>query len=82
MRGPILELFEDGVNDLVGLALPAEIGGEEPALQQDRVDGLVDPGGLLGVSQMRQEEGGGPDGGDGVGDTLAFDVGGGSVNAI
>lgn len=77
-----LELFENGVDDLVGLALAAEIGGKEPALEEDRVDGLVDTSGLLGMSQVRQEQGCRSNGGDRVGDTLTLDVRSGAVNAI
>ena len=76
-----LELFKDRVDDFIGLALAAEVGSKEPALEEDRVDGLVDSSGLLGVSQVRQEESGRSDSGDGVGDTLTFDVGSGPVNA-
>ena len=75
-----LELFKDRVDDFIGLALAAEVGSKEPALEEDRVDGLVNSSGLLGVSQVRQEEGSRPDGGDRVGNTLTFDVGSGSVN--
>jgi hypothetical protein len=80
--GSNLELFEDGVDDLVGLALAAEIGGKEPALEEDRVDGLVDASGLLGMSQVRQEQGCRSNGGDRVGDTLTLDIRSGAVNAI
>ena len=76
-----LELFKDRVDDFIGLALAAEVGSKEPALEEDRVDGLVNSSGLLGVSQVRQEESGRSDSGDGVGDTLTFDVGSGPVNA-
>jgi hypothetical protein len=64
------------------LSLAAEIGGKEPALEEDRVDGLVDTSGLLGMSQVRQEQGCRSNGGDRVGDTLTLDVRSGAVNAI
>jgi hypothetical protein len=49
-----LELFEDGIDDLVGLALPAKIGSQVLALEEHRVDSLVDTGSGLGVSKVRK----------------------------
>jgi hypothetical protein len=52
-----LQLFEDGIDDLVGLALAAEIRRQVLAFQEYRVDSLVDTGSGLSVSKMRKQKG-------------------------
>jgi hypothetical protein len=56
----LLQLVDDGVDDLVGAALAAQIGSRDLAFEQDAVDGGVDPSGRGGVAQVGQEQCSGP----------------------
>lgn len=55
-----LQLLDDGVNDLVGAALAAQIGSNNLAFEQDAVDGSVDPGSWGSVAQVGQQQSSGP----------------------
>lgn len=57
----LLQLVNDGVNDLVGAALAAQVWGRDLAFEQDAVNGGIDPGSRGGVAQVRQQQSSGPD---------------------
>ena len=58
-----------------------EISSDDSTLREDLVDSGVDPGSGSVVSEVSEHESGGSDGGNRVGESESFDVGGGSVNA-
>lgn len=55
-----LHLANDGINDLVGAALAAQIRRGDLALQKNAVDSGVDSRGRRSVAQVREQQGGGP----------------------
>lgn len=60
----------------------AEVGAQELPLFEIRVDGGVDQGGGLLLAEELEHEGGAAQGGDGVRDAHALDVGGGAVAGL
>lgn len=82
------ELLDDRVRDLLGLCGPSlagvvkQVRGKVLALGEDAVDGAVDARGRVGVAEVREHEGGRPNGRDRVGLGLTLDVGGGTVDGL
>ena len=72
------ELLGDGVTDLSGAGAAANVFGADVVVD-DGLDGLVDLLGKLGLLEgVLEHHAHGEDGGDGVDDALARDVGGGA----
>lgn len=62
-------------NNLLGGVLSAKIGGLDKTLGQVGIDGTVDSGGGLSLSHKLEHDSNGADGGNGVGDSTALNVG-------
>lgn len=77
-----LEVLEDGLDDFVGGGATAQVRGENLALGEDGIDGVVHLQGLGGVAEVLEEETGGADGSDRVRDALASDIGGRTVDGL
>ena len=88
-----LQPADNLIRDPCRLGLAAEIGGKELALSENGIDGRVDPGSGLNVTEGRKQECGrsdvsdegdhvSPNGRNGVGNVLALDVGSRAVDRL
>lgn len=77
-----LQLLNDGTSILVGLGLAAEITGQGLALGQSVKDGLFNLVGVVVEAHVAQHHDGAEQQGGGVGEALAGNVGGGTVDGL
>src|SRR5690606_26545736 len=76
------DMFGDGLADIGGGRLAAEIRRARAAIAQQRLDGINDGGGGGVVPQMLKHEGGRPDLADGVGDLATGNIGRRAVDGL
>src|SRR5215207_10933875 len=77
-----LKCFNDLLGYFVGARLPAEVRGANQGIGQDLCDGLHDGFARLGVPEMLEHHGAGPDLAYRVRDAPAGDVGGRAVHGL
>lgn len=80
--GGYLQPRDDGLGVLVGLGLAAKVAGQGLALGEGIKDGGLDAGGVLGETHVSQHHDGAEEEGGGVGQALAGNVGGGTVDGL
>src|SRR5580692_4282053 len=78
--GPVQRL-DHGLGDVFCARGAAEVAGED-AGRGDRLDGLLQPGRLLGQAEVLEHQRSAADGADGVGQSLPGDVGRGAVHGL
>ncbi|KAH6605377.1 hypothetical protein Trco_007084 [Trichoderma cornu-damae] len=73
---------QDILNDLIGSGLSAQVRAQQLALLQVGIHGGVNLGSGLGLVEELQHQRSAPQGGNGVGNVLALDIGGAAVAGL
>ena len=77
-----LQAGDDGVGVLVGLGLATEVTGQVLALGEGVEDGLLDAVGVGVEAHVTKHHDGAEEKSSGVGEALALNIGGGTVNGL
>ena len=79
MYSHFLQSLEDIVEDLLGSSLATHVRGQELSLIQVTIDGSVDLSSSVRLAEELEHQSNTAQGSDGVGNTLALDIGSGTV---